>query len=136
MNYETRAIPLLYHKYGDGAVIAKIFTEQLGLKSYSIKRSKSKKSINKISLIDNNCLLFVSGKNNMKRDIQYLNDMDQLGLGKHVCLLVRHINLSLLLCILCGPHLQVRFADTSYILIAHHHPCMYYRHIFYMLQIP
>ena len=26
MNYETRAIPLLYHKYGDGAVIAKIFT--------------------------------------------------------------------------------------------------------------
>ena len=75
MNYETRAIPLLYHKYGDGAVIAKIFTEQLGLKSYSIKRSKSKKSINKISLIDNNCLLFVSGKNNMKRDIQYLNDI-------------------------------------------------------------
>ena len=75
MDYETRAIPLLYHKYGDGAVIAKIFTEQLGLKSYSIKRSKSKKSINKISLIDNNCLLYVSGKNNIKRDVQYLNEI-------------------------------------------------------------
>ena len=47
MNYETRAIPLLYHKYGDGAVIAKIFTEQLEYMDgfydiYSIVKEKYK----------------------------------------------------------------------------------------------
>ena len=44
MDYECRAISLLSYKYGEGAVIAKIFTEEFGLKSYSIKRYKSKKS--------------------------------------------------------------------------------------------
>ena len=42
MNYESRAIALLNHKYGEGAVIAKIFTEEYGLKSFSVKRNKSK----------------------------------------------------------------------------------------------
>ena len=52
MNYESRAIALLNHKYGEGAVIAKVFTEKYGLKSFSIKRNKSKKSKNKILLLD------------------------------------------------------------------------------------
>jgi len=53
MNYESRAISLLYYKYGEGSVIAKVFTEELGLRSYSVRRSKSKKAKNKISLLDN-----------------------------------------------------------------------------------
>ena len=68
MEYESRAISLIYHKYGEGAVIAKVFTEELGLKSYSIKRSSSKKSKNKISLLANQSLLNIRGKENKKRE--------------------------------------------------------------------
>ena len=67
MDYECRAISLLSYKYGEGSVIAKIFTEEFGLKSYSIKRSKSKKSKNKISLLDSQSLISISGKNNNKK---------------------------------------------------------------------
>lgn len=76
MDYECRAISLLSYKYGEGAVIAKIFTEEFGLKSYSIKRSKSKKSKNKISLLDSQSLISISGKNNIKKEIQFLNEIN------------------------------------------------------------
>ena len=76
MEYESRAISLIYHKYGEGAVIAKVFTEELGLKSYSIKRSGSKKSKNKISLLANQSLLNIRGKENKKREIQYINEIN------------------------------------------------------------
>ena len=72
MNYESRAIALLNHKYGEGAVIAKVFTEKYGLKSFSIKRNKSKKSKNKILLLDKMSLLTINAKNNSKKEIQYL----------------------------------------------------------------
>ena len=64
MNYESRAIALLNHKYGEGAVIAKIFTEEYGLKSFSVKRNKSKKSKNKILLLEKMNLLTINAKNN------------------------------------------------------------------------
>ena len=76
MEYESRAISLIYHKYGEGAVIAKVFTEELGLKSYSIKRSGSKKSKNKISLLANQSLLNIRGKENKKREVQYINEIN------------------------------------------------------------
>ena len=76
MEYESRAISLIYHKYGEGAVIAKVFTEELGLKSYSIKRSSSKKSKNKISLLANQSLLNIRGKENKKREVQYINEIN------------------------------------------------------------
>jgi len=76
MNYESRAISLLYYKYGEGSVIAKVFTEELGLISYSVRRSKSKKSKNKISLLDNQCLISINGKYNNKNEVQYLNELN------------------------------------------------------------
>ena len=76
MNYESRAIALLNHKYGEGAVIAKVFTEEYGLKSFSVKRNKSKKSKNKILLLDKMNLLTINAKNNSKKEIQYLNEIN------------------------------------------------------------
>ena len=76
MNYESRAIALLNHKYGEGAVIAKIFTEEYGLKSFSVKRNKSKKSKNKILLLDKINLLTINAKNNSKKEIQYLSEIN------------------------------------------------------------
>ena len=76
MNYESRAISLIHYKFGEGSVIAKIFTEDLGLKSYSVRRSKSKKSKNKISLLDNQSLISINGKNNNKKEIQYINELN------------------------------------------------------------
>ena len=76
MNYESRAIALLNHKYGEGAVIAKVFTEDYGLKSFSIKRNRSKKSKNKILLLDKMSLLTINAKNNSKKEIQYLNEIN------------------------------------------------------------
>jgi DNA repair protein RecO (recombination protein O) len=76
MNYESRAIALLNHKYGEGAVIAKVFTEEFGLKSFSVKRNKSKKSKNKILLLDKMNLLTINAKNNSKKEIQYLSEIN------------------------------------------------------------
>ena len=76
MNYESRAIALLNHKYGEGAVIAKVFTEEYGLKSFSVKRNKSKKSKNKILLLDKMNLLTINAKNNSKKEIQYLSEIN------------------------------------------------------------
>ena len=76
MNYESRAIALLNHKYGEGAVIAKIFTEEYGLKSFSVKRNKSKKSKNKILLLEKMNLLTINAKNNSKKEIQYLSEIN------------------------------------------------------------
>jgi len=76
MNYESRAIALLNHKYGEGAVIAKIFTEEYGLKSFSVKRNKSKKSKNKILLLEKMNLLTINAKNNSKKQIQYLSEIN------------------------------------------------------------
>lgn len=76
MNYESRAIALLNHKYGEGAVIAKVFTEDYGLKSFSVKRNKSKKSKNKILLLEKMNLLTINAKNNSKKEIQYLSEIN------------------------------------------------------------
>ena len=76
MNYESRAIALLNHKYGEGAVIAKVFTEKYGLKSFSVKRNKSKKSKNKILLLDKMNLLTINAKNKSKKEIQYLSEIN------------------------------------------------------------
>ena len=76
MDYESRAIALLNHKYGEGAVIAKVFTEEYGLKSFSVKRNKSKKSKNKILLLDKMNLLTINAKNNSKKEIQYLSEIN------------------------------------------------------------
>ena len=76
MDYECRAISLLCHKYGEGSVIAKVFTEEMGLRSFSIKRSRGRKSKNKLSLLESQCLINISGKNNKKKQIQYLNEIN------------------------------------------------------------
>ena len=75
MNYACRAISLFCHKYGEGSVIAKIFTEDLGLKSYNLKRSSNKKSKNKLSLLESQSLIHISGKNKNRQQIQYLDEI-------------------------------------------------------------
>jgi len=75
-NYESRAISLLYHKYGEGSLIAKIFTEKYGLKSFNIKRSKGKKSKNKTPLLEKLSLVNISAKNIAKKKIQYLGEIN------------------------------------------------------------
>ena len=75
MNYSCRAISLLNHKYGEESIIAKIFTEEYGLVSYSVKRGRSKKSKNKISLLQHMSLINISAQKNQKNEIQFLKEI-------------------------------------------------------------
>jgi DNA repair protein RecO (recombination protein O) len=75
-NYESRSISLLYHKYGEGSIIAKIFTEEYGLKSFDVKRSRSKKSKKKTPLLEKLSLVNISAKNIAKKEIQYLGEIN------------------------------------------------------------
>jgi len=75
-SYESRAISLLCHKYGEGSLIAKIFTEKYGLKSFNIKRPKGKKSKNKIPLLEKLSLVNISAKNATNKEIQYLGEIN------------------------------------------------------------
>jgi len=58
MLIKTRGIVLQQFKYLDSSLIVKIYTEELGLQSYMVKGSRSKKSTQKpayfqpLSLID------------------------------------------------------------------------------------
>tara|TARA_B110000240_G_C13489017_1_gene448761 strand:- start:242 stop:940 length:699 start_codon:yes stop_codon:yes gene_type:complete len=75
MNYDCRAISLLYHKYGEGSVIAKIFTEEHGLQSFNIKKVRGRKSKSKISLLEKLSLVNISAKKQPKKTIQYINEI-------------------------------------------------------------
>lgn len=75
MNYSCRAISLLNHKYGEESIIAKILTEEYGLVSYSVKRGRSKKSKNKISLLQPMSLINISAQKNQKNEIQFLKEI-------------------------------------------------------------
>ena len=75
MNYDCRAISLLYHKYGEESIIAKIFTQEFGLQAFNIKRGRGKKSKNKISLLEKLSLINISAKNQPKKNIQYLSEI-------------------------------------------------------------
>ena len=75
MNYSCRAISLLNYKYGEESIIAKIFTEEYGLISYSVKRGRSKKSKNKISLLQHMSLINKKKKKKQKNEIQFLKEI-------------------------------------------------------------
>ena len=75
MNYSCRAISLLNYKYGEESIIAKIFTEEYGLISYSVKRGRSKKSKNKISLLQHMSLINISAQKKQKNEIQFLKEI-------------------------------------------------------------
>ena len=77
MNYSCRAISLLNHKYGEESIIAKIFTEEYGLVSYSVKRGRSKKSKNKISLLQHMSLINISAQKNQEKHIQHTEKLIQ-----------------------------------------------------------
>ena len=68
MNYDCRAISILKHKYGEGSIIAKVFTEEHGLQSFNIKRGRNKKAKNKISLLEKLSLLNISAKKKPNKD--------------------------------------------------------------------
>jgi len=75
MNYSCRAISSLNYKYGEESIIAKIFTEEYGLISYSVKRGRSKKSKNKISLLQHMSLINISAQKKQKNEIQFLKEI-------------------------------------------------------------
>ena len=75
MNYDCRAISIINHKYGEGSIIAKIFTEDYGLKSFNIKRGRSKKTKNKISLLEKLSLLNISAKHQANKELQYITEI-------------------------------------------------------------
>ena len=75
MNYSCRAISLLNYKYGEESIIAKIFTEEYGLISYSVKRGRSKTSKNKISLLQHMSLINISAQKKQKNEIQFLKEI-------------------------------------------------------------
>ena len=75
MNYDCRAISIINHKYGEGSIIAKIFTEDYGLRSFNIKRGKSKKTKNKISLLEKLSLLNISAIYQANKELQYITEI-------------------------------------------------------------
>ena len=75
MNYDCRAISIINHKYGEGSIIAKIFTEDYGLRSFNIKRGKNKKTKNKISLLEKLSLLNISAKHQANKELQYITEI-------------------------------------------------------------
>ena len=75
MHYSTRGISLVKYKYGEESIIAKIFTEDFGLLSFSVKRGRGKKSKNKISLLQSLSLISLSAQTNNKSEVHILKEI-------------------------------------------------------------
>jgi len=76
MLHKTRGIVFRTVKYSDTSVIAKIYTEQFGLRAYIVRAVKGKKSASKTGLLQHLSLLnlVVYEKNN--RGVQNLKEME------------------------------------------------------------
>lgn len=71
----TKGIALHFYKYSESSVIAKIFTEKLGLQSYVLKGIRNKKSKNKLNLLQSLNLVNIEASNISKRNIQYIKEI-------------------------------------------------------------
>ena len=77
MTESTSGICLHYHKYSDSSVVAKIFTEKFGLKSFVLKGVRSKKSKNKLNLLQSLNIVQLEVTNNSKRQLQYVKEVNK-----------------------------------------------------------
>jgi len=75
----TKGICLHYYKYSENSIIAKIFTENLGLQSYVIKGVRNKKSKNKLNILQSLNIVHLEVTNNKKRKIQYVKEISLIG---------------------------------------------------------
>ena len=76
MTESTTGICLHYYKYSDSSVIAKIFTEGFGLRSFVLKGVRGKKSKNKINLLQSLNIIQLEFTNNNKRQLQYVKEIN------------------------------------------------------------
>ena len=72
---KTKAICLHTYKYSETSIIAKIFTEKIGICSYIVKGIRSKKSKNKMAAFQPLSLLDLEVSHHPKRDLQFIKDI-------------------------------------------------------------
>ena len=77
MTESTSGICLHYYKYSDSSVIAKIFTEKFGLRSFVLKGVRSKKSKNKLNLLQSLNIVHLEVTNNNKGQLQYIKEINK-----------------------------------------------------------
>ena len=75
MLYSTRGIVLHQIKYSENSIIAKIYTEQLGLQSYMIKGARGKKSSIKANMIQPMALLDMIVYKREKNTLQTIKEL-------------------------------------------------------------
>ena len=78
MTESTNGICLHYYKYSESSVIAKIFTERYGMKSYIMKGVRKKKSKKKLNLLHSLNIVELEVSNNDKRQIQYMKSFTNM----------------------------------------------------------
>lgn len=74
MLVSTRGIVLRHYKYNDNSIICKIYTEELGIRSYMVNGVRSKKSPGKIALFQPLTLLDMVVYNNEKLQLQRIKE--------------------------------------------------------------
>jgi len=74
MIISSKAIVLKHYKFSDNSIICKIYTEELGIKSYLINNLRSKKAQNKIALYQPLTLLDLIIYNNEKKQLQHIKE--------------------------------------------------------------
>jgi len=74
MYYKTRAIVLHYTKYSETSVIAKIYTEKLGLQSYIVKGVRSAKSKSKAAMLQPLTLLEMEVSHRENKGLQFIKE--------------------------------------------------------------
>ena len=77
MTESTSGICLHYYKYSDSSVVAKIFTEKFGLRSFVLKGGRSKKSKNKLNLLQSLNIVQLELTNYNKRQLQYIKEINK-----------------------------------------------------------
>lgn len=75
MLYKTRGIALSYIKYKESSIIARIYTESLGMQSYIVNGIRSKNAKTKIALFQPLTLLDLVVYHNKKKEINRISEM-------------------------------------------------------------
>jgi len=70
----SKAIVLKHYKYSENSIICKIYTEELGIKSYLINNLRSKKAQNKIAWYQSLTLLDLVVYNKEKKQLQHIKE--------------------------------------------------------------
>jgi len=73
---KTRGIVFQHIKYGETSLIAKIYTEALGLQSYIIRGARKRKSNTKANLLDHGTLVDLVAYHRKKSNLQNVKDIN------------------------------------------------------------